>query len=245
VGSLLVDVGNTRLKWRFQQEGVVRCAGALPVHHLSLSLLREALPGNVARLFWSNVSSDDNGAIVRAWALEQQIPCKQISTQNNWQGLINGYEQAAQLGVDRWLAMIGARQRTPKAFCVVDCGSAITFDYVRIDGRHEGGYIIPGALLMSQSLVRDTANINISDEGVHCLSIKAQPGADTSAAVFAGCDQMVYHGVRGLISEAKLRGYEIILCGGDGIAIADKLNVTYVEGLVLDGLAQVAGLHKH
>lgn len=245
MGNLLIDLGNTRLKWRLQQQGLVTCSGTLPMRTLSLAGLHGQLPEDVSSLFWASVASDKKSAILQTWALEKQIPCHQIFTQDNWQGLINGYQQAAQLGVDRWLAMVAARQLTHEAVCVVDCGSAITFDYVRADGCHEGGYIIPGARLMSQALTRDTANINVDDQKPVQASAEVQPGTDTFAAVFSGCNQMALHGVCGLVREAQLSGYDILVCGGDGIALADKLSLTYVEGLVLDGLAEVAELHKH
>tara|TARA_B110000285_G_C14955042_1_gene528746 strand:- start:126 stop:539 length:414 start_codon:yes stop_codon:yes gene_type:complete len=137
--------------------------------------------------------------------------------------------------------MVAARQYTRSAVCVVDCGSAITFDYVSAGGCHEGSFIIPGARLMSQALTRDTAQINVTHQAVDDL----RPGTSTSQAVLAGCYQMAHHGVCGLVREAQGRGYEILLCGGDGLAIANELGVTYVEELVLDGMAQLAGLQKH
>jgi pantothenate kinase type III len=95
--------------------------------------------------------------------------------------------------------------------------------------------------LMSQSLVRDTAQINFAQQVVE----DAFPGTNTAQAVLAGCYQMAHHGTCTLVRNAQDRGYEILLCGGDGLAIANELGLTYVEELVLDGLAKVAGLNKH
>jgi len=239
--DLLVDVGNTRLKWRLQHQGVVQCSGAVLVCDLSLAQLQASLPESVSVMYWASVGGDAQGLCVETWAHHKNIPCHQMKTQDRWQDLTNGYQQTQQLGVDRWLAMVAARQYTRNAVCVVDCGSAITFDYVGADGCHEGSYIIPGARLMSQALTRDTAKINVSHQAVDGL----QPGTSTSQAVLAGCHQMAHYGACGLVREAQGRGYEILLCGGDGFAIANELGVTYVEELVLDGIAQLAGLHKH
>jgi len=239
--DLLVDVGNTRLKWRLQQQGVVLCSGAILVCDLNLAQLQASLPESASVMYWASVGGDVQGLCVEAWAHDKNIPCHQITTQDRWQDLTNGYQQTQQLGVDRWLGMVAARQYTRSAVCVVDCGSAITFDYVSAEGCHEGSYIIPGARLMSQALTRDTAQINVTHQAVDDL----QPGTSTSQAVLAGCYQMAHHGVYGLVREAQGRGYEILLCGGDGLAIANELGVTYVEELVLDGMAQLAGLQKH
>lgn len=50
----------------------------------------------------------------------------------------------AELGVDRWLAMQVPWREIGDAFCVVDCGTATTFDVVDAEGRHLGGWIVPG-----------------------------------------------------------------------------------------------------
>ena len=239
--ELLVDMGNTRLKWRLQEQGVVQCSGAMLVSVLSLGQLQADLPESASVVYWASVASDEKGLCLENWAHQKNTPCHQITTQDYWQDLSNGYQQPQQLGVDRWLAMVAARQYTQNAVCVVDCGSAITFDYVSAGGLHEGSYIIPGARLMSQALARDTAQINFTYQTLKDV----QPGTSTAQAVLAGCSQMARYGAFGLVREAQERGYEILLCGGDGLVIANDLGLTYVEQLVLDGLAQVAGLHKH
>ena len=239
--DLLIDCGNTRLKWRLQEQGVVQCSGAMLVSDVNLAQLQACLPDEVGAVHWASVASVEIGISLEAWAQKKDILCHQIITQHKWQDLRNGYDQPKQLGVDRWLAMIAARQRTRRAVCIVDCGSAITFDYVSAKGQHEGSYIIPGAGLMVQALVRDTAQINV----IHAAVDHTEPGTATGPAVLAGCLQMVHYGVSGLVKDAQARGYEILLCGGDAMAIAEELDLTYLEELVLDGLAQVAGLIKH
>jgi type III pantothenate kinase len=227
--DLLIDCGNTRLKWRLQEQGVVQRSGVMLVRDINLTQLQACLPDEVGALYWASVAVVEIGLCLEAWAQQKNIPCQQMTTQYQWQDLRNGYEQPKQLGVDRWLAMIAARQHTRRAVCIVDCGSAITFDYVSAEGQHEGSYIMPGTKLMRQALVHDTT----------------EPGTATGPAVSAGCQQMVHYGVGGLIKDAQASGYEILLCGGDAMAIAGELDLPYLEELVLDGLARVAGLVKH
>jgi type III pantothenate kinase len=241
VTDLLVDIGNTRLKWRLQEGGAVHCSGAMLVGDLSLAQLQASLPEPASGIYWASVAADEKGASIEAWARQGGMPCQQITTSAYWQGLTNGYLQTQQLGVDRWLAMVAARQHTQSAVCVVDCGSAITFDYVSAQGFHEGSYIAAGSRLMSQSLVRDTAQISFAQQVVEDVL----PGTSTAQAVLAGCYQMAHYGTCGLVRNAQDRGYEILLCGGDGLAIANELGLTYVEELVLEGLAKVVGLNKY
>ena len=238
--DLLVDCGNTRLKWRSQKQGVVQSSGAMLVSDVNLAQLQASLPNTVSNLYWASVAGDDLGLCLAAWAQQNHTGCRQITTQDYFHDLSNGYQHPQQLGVDRWLAMVAARQHTRKAVCVVDFGSAITFDYVNAQGQHEGSYIMPGARLMSQALSRDTAHIKVA----HKALAHAEPGTGTTQAVLAGCYQMTHHGASGLVQVAQTRGYQILLCGGDGLAFANELGLPYIEELVLDGLAQVAGLHK-
>jgi|TARA_B110001469_G_scaffold18849_1_gene19354 type III pantothenate kinase len=240
VTDLLVDCGNTRLKWRLQKHGVVQSSGAMSVNDVNLAQLQASLPNTVSALYWASVAGDELGLCIAAWAQQNNTPCQQITTQDHFHNLSNGYQHPQQLGVDRWLAMVAARQHTRKAVCVVDFGSAITFDYVNPEGQHEGSYIMPGARLMSQALTRDTAHIKVAYNAFE----NVQPGTGTVQAVLAGCYQMAHHGASGLIHAAQIRGYQILLCGGDGLALANELDLPYIEELVLDGLAQVAGLHK-
>jgi type III pantothenate kinase len=59
-------------------------------------------------------------------------------------GITNGYQEPERLGVDRWLALIGAAGITRQNCFVIDAGSAITIDLLGSDGRHLGGAILPG-----------------------------------------------------------------------------------------------------
>lgn len=249
MSELLIDLGNTRLKWRLQHHGLVQSYGAMPTCSLSLEQLHACLPASFDALFLASVANREKNSLLETWLIEKQIPCNRFSTQASFKDLINAYRQPSLLGVDRWLAMVAARQLSQEAVCVVDCGSAITFDYIRADGRHEGGYIIPSAKLMVQALTRDTANINICAPKSNVASADIQfsplPGTSTFDAVSFGCHKMALHGVRALIKEAQLNGYGILLCGGDGEKIANELGLTYIEGLVLNGIAEVAELDKH
>ena len=74
-------------------------------------------------------------------------------------GVRNGYSNPAQLGVDRWLAVIGAFHRHRDACCVVDAGTALTIDGVDATGQHLGGFIVPGPRLMVESLLTGTSDL--------------------------------------------------------------------------------------
>ena len=65
----------------------------------------------------------------------------------------NGYREPSSLGVDRWMVVLAAYHRCSGTALVIDLGTAITLDYIRSDGQHLGGYIVPGTHLSQRALL--------------------------------------------------------------------------------------------
>jgi type III pantothenate kinase len=156
-------------------------------------------------------------------------------------GVINGYRDPARLGVDRWLALVGAFNRHGAPACVIDCGTAITIDAVARDGRHLGGVIAPGVQLMRHALVGATAGI--SDEPDETTTnVFAH---DTRAAVAGGALNAAV-GLIERVSEqmaAELGAtVQRLITGGDAERLLSYLGQRYklVPNLVLEGLAILA-----
>lgn len=61
------------------------------------------------------------------------------------------------VGQDRLLNAIAAYKKAAQAVVVVDCGTAITVDFVDGEGTFHGGIIAPGVNMMLESLHRNTA----------------------------------------------------------------------------------------
>jgi type III pantothenate kinase len=68
------------------------------------------------------------------------------------------------LGVDRWLAMqpLWVSMRAP--FCVVDAGTATTIDAVDEQGRHRGGWILPGAAASRAGLLAAATGLALAPD---------------------------------------------------------------------------------
>ena len=244
---LLVDIGNTRVKW-------ARLNGAAPgpqsaAVHAGWSVddfidtvlntggrPRRVLIGNVAG---GQIADVARAAVVRACGIEPEI----IRTAAAAAGVRNAYADPTKLGVDRWLALIAARALEPGAACVVDVGTAMTIDGLDARGQHLGGVIVPGPELMVSSLLRNTSDLAaFSREG------------STSAALFAdntlgAIRQGVVHALAALIARAAetMRqtlgvGPALLLTGGDADRLQAAIGVPYrsVPDLVLHGLAVLA-----
>jgi len=163
---LAIDVGNTRLKWRCTTNPV----GARLLAHGAQFL------ENIEKLGegdWSQLPAPRwvLGCIVAGDAVkrrvEEQLEIWDVTPQ--WvvsssaeAGLSNGYDHPARLGSDRWVAMIGARQRLlgqgrPRPCVVVMVGTAVTVEAIDTDGRFLGGIILPGHGIMLRALESGTA----------------------------------------------------------------------------------------
>ena len=160
---LLVDIGNTRIKWAHLDGGELGEQAALA--HASWApeafvAAIEAGGGRPDRVLAGNVGGNGIGerlssAVARAWSMDTEF----VEASAWAGGVTSGYADPAQLGVDRWLAIIGAHALEPGGSCVVDVGTAMTIDGVTAEGRHLGGVIVPGPYLMVNSLHQNTSDL--------------------------------------------------------------------------------------
>jgi type III pantothenate kinase len=157
---LLVDAGNTRVKWAIAEPGAAPgewiAQGAAA--HADLDSLSAAWAGHiVTRAIVSNVAGD--AMRDRLAALLPVAPTWFVS-RPELAGMRNRYRDPARLGADRFAAALGARTLAPgKSLVVATCGTATTVDAVSRDGDFLGGMILPGLGLMLGSLARNTAQL--------------------------------------------------------------------------------------
>lgn len=234
---LELDLGNSRAKWRLLALGL---SGSLPSAAVTD---QEALPPQWAGI---PVSSIWLGSVLADAATESAIANVQrlfgcdvhrAYTSAAAAGVINGYAEPHRLGVDRWLALLAARQCTPGDLVVVDAGTAITLDVLRGDGQHLGGYILPGVARQAQSLWGGTGRVQVESQ---VLKPGFNPGQNTQACVEAA----ITAALLGLCLQAQqaLPGATWCLTGGDvhwleSICAVQSLPYTCQPDLVLDGLA--------
>lgn len=162
--KLLIDLGNSRLKWRWVSGGVAADPGARDHRGLSAAQLAAALPDPAAPLAEIRIASVASpaltaGFVVALAARYGLMPALATSASTSG-GLRNGYRDPRQLGVDRWLALRGAQALAPRsAICVIGAGTAFTLDLLMPGGEHLGGLIVPGISLMQDALKQATGNL--------------------------------------------------------------------------------------
>ena len=244
---LLVDIGNTRIKWA-TFDGRALGPQATQPHanwtreELMLGLIRPSQrPG---RVVVSNVGGAKIADLLRTtMAAEWQVQPEFVESVASAGGVRSAYAEPAKLGVDRWMAMIGARAIEPRAVCVVSIGTAMTIDGVDAAGRHLGGVIVPGPDLMVGSLLHNTSDIaRRAEQGTVATNLLANNtlGAITQGAAHASAALIE----RAVQTIARDLGQEptLLLTGGATPSVEKRLTIAYnnIPDLVLRGLAVVA-----
>lgn len=244
----LIDIGNTRIKWAQLVDGDLGEQSAIAHAQLTAPELHEAMLTHTPRpqrVLASNVGGARAGELTsecvgRAWGLEIEF----VQSSASAGGVRNAYRDPAKLGVDRWLALIGAHALERAAACVVSVGTAMTIDALDAQGRHYGGLITPGPELMISSLFSGTSEIaQRAASGESSLALFAD---NTRTAVEQGAVQalaaLVDRAVAGFSREINERP-TLLVTGGAGSRITPALQTPHrlVADLVLRGLAVLAG----
>ncbi len=246
IQALLFDIGNTRLKWGYWSGARISKTGDLTheqIHEKGFAALTSRLPRKVTHALACNVASTAiatklSGVI----GLHCDLDLRFARCDRKAYGLTTSYKQPRDLGIDRWVAMIGAWNEFRSALCVVDAGTAMTIDVVDRRGQHLGGQIIPGIRLMAESLRSETSGISAERK-------KSRDPGDGLGIFGKSTDDAVAYGALtaacGVIERAakRVRGAgmrpKIVLTGGDASRILKQLNsnVIHRPNLVLQGLA--------
>src|SRR5664280_1304145 len=183
--NLLIDSGNTRLKWAILQDDGLITSHALFNQQITRQQLIEAwkLQPPPKRLAIACVSSTPLLELVLAVAVELWPTIEIISLKSlaHAFGVYNAYQEPEKLGVDRWLALVAVRNHYQLPACIVDCGTAITVDLIDADGKHQGGLISPGLTLMKRSLAEGTEALQF-----HEANYVFGPANFTEAAIYSG-----------------------------------------------------------
>jgi type III pantothenate kinase len=245
---LLIDIGNTFLKWGLfhaSPDGGAR-ENRLESGH---ALLEEipALPAQFAkypapaRIVISNVAGTRvRAATIRVLEVWPDAPAPYwLVPQDEQCGVRNSYRNPAQLGSDRWAALIGARWMLgARAAMVVVCGTATTIDFLSADGVFKGGTIMPGVGLMLRSLHEGTAAL--PDQGGDFFDYPTQ----TVDAIASGCQHAQAGAIERMYQHETrvVDGLTCLISGGAARAVLPRLTIPhqYHENLVLEGLFRLS-----
>lgn len=247
MSALLFDAGNTRLKWASFSGGELGPSSSISLDklkHQGLNSLTTKLPIDAEAIMVSNVAGPTVGSrLAGMLSAHCNAEVRFARTEAERFGLRNAYAEPRQMGVDRWVAMIGAWTELSGACIVVDAGTALTIDAINDEGEHLGGQILPGIKLMLGALGNQTSDLpDLADDAGSAPTKDALFAGATVPAIKAGA----WSALTGAVNEAFgalaniSTSPQLVLTGGDAPSMLGALpDAMHRPQLVLSGLARL------
>jgi len=237
MGILAVDAGNSRIKWGIWQGSWSR-QDSLPTSEAARLADAWEVLARPRHVIACSVAGAQVAEWLNAWARSQSLSVSWVTSQPEQCGVRNGYRDPAQLGADRWAAMIGTRDLLRGAALVVNAGTAVTIDALTQDGQFLGGLILPGLRMMAEALTQGTAGVPRAGGTVALFP------DNTADAIASGVTQSVCGAVERMERALAAQGAQpqIVLSGGAAAEVSEHLGrpARLIPNLVLEGLRAIA-----
>lgn len=243
--DVVVDIGNTRLKWGVCRDGRVAEVLRLPLDDATAwaaELAKLPPPRSGARA-WA-VASVNPPATRRFVAWSHDHGGTAVFEDRTLLPIRVNVDAPEKVGLDRLFGAVAAKAMVPPGTPVitVDIGTAATVNLIDADGVFQGGAILPGPRLMARALHDFTAKLPFVDltEPVQDLW---GPGKNTADAIRLGIDAAMGAGVAQLVDlfADQCRSPLVFVTGGGGHLISGypferAAGVRHVPTLTLEGI---------
>jgi len=233
---LLIDIGNTRIKWQQRDDKDIKLTGSILVEEfmdIDFSTIK-----TVEKIIISNVNHSIVMDKLKEIFSKFKCPVIEASSDSN-KYLINDYEDIKSLGIDRWVAALGAWKLYQRPLLIINAGTAITVDLIDLDKKDKahfrGGMILPG-IAISLAVLNNSTNLINTEIG------KSQyPSLNTKDAVTTGIMTSI-QGAVNLVCRELPSSLPILLTGGDANLIYEqseddwKSRIKLEDNLIFEGL---------
>jgi len=233
---LLIDIGNTRIKWQHRDEKNIILSGSILVENfmdIDFSTIK-----SIDKIIIANVNSSIVLDKMREILNVFKCPIIEASTDSN-KYLINDYEDIKMLGVDRWMSALGAWKLYQRSLLIINAGTAITIDLIDLDQKDKahfkGGMILPG-IAISLGVLNNSTNLIDTEIGQ-----SQYPSLNTKDAVTTGIMTSI-QGAVNLVCRKLPSSLPILLTGGDANLIYElaeddwKSRIKLEDDLIFEGL---------
>ena len=247
--TVVLDIGNAKMKWGLAEGRSVSSTGS--AFHRddaadAIDRFIRAFPSGADLVVATNVADPMLGhqiseAVRDRWCADVEW----VTTSKSALGVTCAYDEPERMGSDRWVAIIAAHHASRGAVCVIDAGTAVTFDAIDASGQHLGGLIMAGPRLAASSLNRRTSHIG--------ETVPSEAPASGTDVLGRSTDEAVANGAMLALSAALSKAVgivandldtlpDVLLAGGEAMRLLPWLEteVQYREHLVLEGLALIA-----
>jgi type III pantothenate kinase len=238
MSTLAIDAGNTRVKWgvhdgiRWLQQSAVATAD---VERLPVMLVEAPRP---ERIVIANVAGPHVAQMLTQALARPGVPIHWVQSRSEQCGVRSSYAQPAQLGADRWAALIGARHLHSGPCVIANAGTTMTVDALSADSIFLGGFIVPGFSMMREALASRTAQLGLREGAFSFFP------DNTGDAIASGALNALAGAIERMCEYVVQAGEDepvVVLSGGDAALIEPRLSTPphVVEDLVLEGLVRI------
>ncbi len=233
---VLIDIGNTRTKYCIVNEGKRNSQQAIFNKRISYDFLYKNFIG-ATKIIVASVSHVQLTNEINVWCQINKITYQKIVSETKKNNVITAYKEPTQLGIDRWLVLIGASELFPnKNVLIIDAGTATTIDFLAASGQHQGGWILAGINTLITSVLADTVQVQANDKEKESLAF----GVNTSENVHNAAWAATVGTINLAISQVQQQGFildEVIFTGGNGRLLSSMLpyQSSVIDELVFSG----------
>ena len=236
---LAIDAGNSRIKWGVHEDGAWAVQGWVATPRAAQLARAWAGLATPDAAIAANVAGTRAARSIAAAARGFRGRLRFVKGAGSQCGVRNSYDDPAQLGPDRWAALIAARHIHSGACVVINAGTTMTVDALAADGVFLGGMILPGTQMMRAALADGTARLR--PRGGRFAFFPA----NTEDAIESGATNALAGAVERMLRFMEQAGQErplALVSGGAAHVVAPQLNgtVEVVDNLVLEGLVRIA-----
>lgn len=245
---ILIDIGNSRTKYAQLSEGKLSVTTQLNNQDFTVAYCVKYF-SHASKLVVANVAKSTLTTELANWCSEQKINFKQVHSEQQKNALLSAYQQPTNLGIDRWLALLGTISLYPdENVLIIDAGTATTVDLLASNGQHQGGWILAGIKALVNSILTHSTLVHAENKTTASLAFGTNTSDNVNNACWAATLGMIEQG----IEQAQALGSidRIILTGGDGLALtklvlaqtSEKIiavqNIQFIDNLIFYGLQE-------
>lgn len=158
---LVLDIGNFRVKGAFFEQGQMTHRFVFPSDNLPLDALKSIFKSRPFQHCLIASVNSPTGQKIKTLFSEEKWPFKTLNFKEIKAKL--EVDQPEELGLDRIANVYGALYHFPQNDCiVVDIGTVVTFDFIRMEGSYTGGAIYPGPQLCAKALSEFTNKLPLA-----------------------------------------------------------------------------------
>ena len=234
---ILFDIGNTRTKYCTVDHDILGKQNSICNAEFSQDYLTESFK-EVDKIIVASVGHCEVANQIDSWCKNNRVECRCVITEIKKNNVVNVYKDPTKLGVDRWLALVGASELYPNQnLLIIDSGTATTVDLLASSGQHQGGWILAGINTQVSSVLAGTSLVTANKEEKESVAF----ATNTSSAVHNGAWASTIGAVNLAICQAQQNGHivdKVIFTGGNGSILSSLINYpnVLIEELVFNGL---------